>query len=131
MAEKRRLGVFAKRGAFKLEPLILTKKTETFLHKVYPLLKNFPKAEKFCMCQEIKQTIYHVIRDSMMYSRLKAQNRISHLQSIDANLQLLLILFGTARDQHYISVRKALEIQETISELGRICGGLMKSHYGK
>jgi hypothetical protein len=112
-----------------MEPSILQKKAEIFLAEIYPLLKSFPVSEKFCLCQEIKQATYRAIRNTMMYSSIKAPSRINYLRAVDADLKLLLILFGIARDQKYITKKKALELQENISELGRICGGLMKAFY--
>jgi four helix bundle protein len=112
-----------------MEPSVLQKKTEVFLNKIYPLLKNFPVAEKFCLCQEIKQACYRAIKNTMIYSSLKTQEKVSYLRMVDADLKLLLVLFGIARDQKYITKKKALELQENISELGRITGGLMKSVY--
>ena len=112
-----------------MEPFMLQKKAEIFLGKIYPLLKNFPVSEKFCLCQEIKQATYRAIRNAMMYSSIRAQSRINYLRAVDADLKLLLVLFGIARDQKYITKKKALELQENISELGRICGGLMKAYY--
>lgn len=34
--------------------LIVYRKTEELLYKVYPRLVNFPKSEKFSLCQDIK-----------------------------------------------------------------------------
>lgn len=110
---------------------MLQKKAEIFLDTIYPLLRNFPQSEKFCLCQEIKQACYRVIRNTMMYSALKTDDRIHYLREVDADLKLLLIHFGMARNQKYITQKKAYELQEKISELGRICGGLIKAHYSK
>lgn len=90
---------------------------------VYPLLKHFPRSEKYCLCQEIKQALYAVIQKSMLYATLK---KSLLLNEIDAELKLLLVLFGIARTQKYITEKKAYELQNKISELGRITGGLMK-----
>lgn len=55
-----------------MEPLILHKKTEVLLNKeVYPLLMKFPRAEKFALCQEIKQAFYRILRNTMMANTLK------------------------------------------------------------
>lgn len=35
--------------------LLVSRKSEALLNKVYPVLKNFPKSEKFSLCAEIKQ----------------------------------------------------------------------------
>ncbi|MEF2965681.1 diversity-generating retroelement protein Avd [Paenibacillus sp. M1] len=111
-----------------MQPLVLQKKAEVFLNSIYPLLRNFPKAEKYSLCQELKQACYRIIRNSMTYNSLKADGKIQYLHQVDADLKLLLVLFGIARGQKYITERKALELQEKISELGKITGGLIKSH---
>lgn len=110
-----------------MQPLALEKKAEVLFNKtVYPMLKNFPKAEKYCLCQEVKQAFYRVLRNVMMYSCLR-EGRLQYLKLVDADLKLLLVLFGVAREQKYITEKKALELQTKISELGRMTGGLMKS----
>lgn len=93
--------------------------------EVYPLLQKFPKAEKFALCQEIKQSFYRLIRNTMLANNVKSK-RVEYLQQVDAELKLLLVLFSISREQKYITEKKALQLQERISELGRITGGLMK-----
>lgn len=110
-----------------MQPLALEKKTEDLLNDiVYPLLKNFPKAEKYCLCQEIKQAFYRIIRNAMIYTSLR-EGRLQYLRQIDADLKLLLVLFGVARAQKYITEKKVYELQNKISELGRMTGGLIKN----
>ena len=110
-----------------MEPLILQKKTEELLNKeVYPILKKYPKSEKFALCQEIKQAFYRTLRNTMLANNIK-RGRIHYLQQVDADLKLLLVLFSISREQKYITERKCLQLQDKISELGRITGGLMKA----
>ncbi len=111
-----------------MEQLILQKKTEVLLNKeVYPLLMKFPKSEKFALCQEIKQAFYRVLKNTIMANNVK--NKRDYFYSlIDADLKLLLVLFSIARDQKYITEKKSLQLQERISELGRILGGLIKAN---
>ena len=44
----------------------------------------------------------------------------------DAEKTLLLVLFGVARTQKYITEKKVHELQTKLNELGRIIGGLQK-----
>ena len=112
-----------------MQPLILQKKAEIFLNNtLYPLLKNFPKAEKFSLSQELKQACYRAIKNIMVYNSMKGDKKIQYLHLVDGDLKLLLVLVGVARSQKYITEKKALELQEKISELGRITGGMIKSH---
>lgn len=110
-----------------MEPLLLQKKAEVLLNKdVYPILINFPKAEKFCICQEIRQAFYRIIRNTILFNNIK-RDKLYYLKQIDADLKLLLVLFSISREQKYLTEKKSLYLQEKISELGRITGGLIKS----
>lgn len=110
-----------------MEPLLLQKKAEVLLNKdVYPILINFPKAEKFCICQEIRQAFYRIIRNTILSNNIK-RDKLYYLKQIDADLKLLLVLFSISREQKYLTEKKSLYLQEKISELGRITGGLIKS----
>lgn len=103
------------------------KKADIFLEKdVYPLLKNFPQAEKFSLSQEIKQSCYKLIRAAVMANNVP-KRRLEWLEVADAEKSLLLVLFGVARAQKYITQKKLLELQGKLNELGRIIGGLQKS----
>lgn len=108
---------------------ILQKKAEVFLEKIYPLLKNFPASEKFCLCQEIKQANYRLIRNTVMFTNIRTAKRMEYLQEADAEKTLLLTLFGVARNQKYITKGKALELQTDLAEIGRIIGGLQQAYY--
>ena len=110
------------------EPSTLQKKAEIFLEKdVCPLLKNFPQAEKFSLSQEIKQSCYKLIWATVMANNLKVvKKRLEWLDEADAEKTLLLVLFGVARTQKYITQKKLLELQGKLNELGRIIGGLQK-----
>ena len=48
------------------------------------------------------------------------------LDEADAEKTLLLVLFGVARTQKYITEKKVHELQTKLNELGRIIGGLQK-----
>ena len=99
-----------------MEPSILQKKAEILLERdVYPLLKNFPQAEKFSLSQEIKQSCFRLIRAAVMANNLTVVKK-----------RLLLVLFGVARTQKYITEKKVHELQTKLNELGRIIGGLQK-----
>lgn len=110
-----------------MKPLILQQKTESFLNSIYPVLKKFPMAEKFCLCQEIKQSCYGILRHIMCVGSRRKDSR-DKLNVIDDELKLLLVLFKVAKGQRYITEKKLHELQTKIIELGRITGGLMKRY---
>lgn len=108
--------------------LKLQKKTEILLNTiVYPMPKHFPQAEKFALCQEIKQAHYRILRNCALYKTAMQKEKMLYLRRIDAEIQYLKVLFNVARDQKYITEKKAWYLQSCLAELGRICGGLMRS----
>lgn len=111
-----------------MEASVLQKKAEVFLDRdVYPLLKHFPQAEKFSLNQEIKQSCFRLIRAAVMANNLVVvRKRLEWLNEADAEKTLLLVLFGVARSQKYITEKKAHELQEKLHEVGRIIGGMQK-----
>lgn len=112
-------------------PLLLQKKAEVFLtDELYPCLQKFPKAERFSLCQEIKQTMIRIIANAIR-SNVKARGaaRIALYEDIDADLKIMLVLTGISRSQKYITENKAMQWQDKIAELGRILGGLIKVAY--
>lgn len=111
-----------------MEPLILQKKAEVMLNTIiYPMLVLFPKAEKFALCQEIKQCCYRIIRLSIQYSTALQRDKLYYLKQVDTDLKYLLVLVSVSREQKYITEKKSFQLQNSIAELGRICGGLMKN----
>jgi hypothetical protein len=110
-------------------PLLLQKKAEVFLTaEIYPCLQKFPKAERFALCQEIKQTMSRVIMNAIR-SNVKARGeaRLALYDDIDADLKYMLVLTGISRSQKYVTENKALQWQSQVAELGRILGGLIKA----
>lgn len=106
--------------------LIIYKKAEGLLDFVYPVLKNFPNAEKFALSQEIKQAFYALLRNIMLANNIRNKRRM-YQEEVDAYLKLLLVLFTVAKKQKYITQKKNLQIQQRLTEIGKILGGWMKS----
>ena len=82
-----------------MEPSILQKKAEILLERdVYPLLKNFPQAEKFSLSQEIKQSCFRLIRAAVMANNLTVvKKRLEWLDEADAIREgATLVRVGTA-----------------------------------
>lgn len=106
--------------------LIIYKKTESLLDLVYPLLINFPNAEKFALSQEIKQAFYALLRNILLANNIRHKRR-AYQEEVDAYLKLLLVLFNVAKKQKCITQKKNVQIQTQLTEIGRILGGWMKT----
>ncbi len=100
--------------------LILEEKIEHLLNKeIYPLLKKFPKAEKFSLCQEMKQAFYGLLKSIMMANNIKAKRRI-YQEEADAYQKLILVLVSVSYEQKYITLKKKHHLQKFLFEIGGI-----------
>ena len=106
--------------------LIIYKKAEDLLDFVYPVLINFPNAEKFALSQEIKQAFYALLRNIMLANNIRTKRRL-YQEEVDAHLKLLLVLFTVAKKQKYITQKKNVQIQQRLTEIGKLLGGWMKA----
>ncbi|MGG1531369.1 diversity-generating retroelement protein Avd [Brevibacillus agri] len=106
--------------------LLLYKKAEVLLLDCYPVIQNFPKAEKFALCQEIKQALYRMLRNITLANNIKSRRRVLQ-EEIDAEIKLLLVLFNVALQQKYLSKGRHYQLQVKLNEIGRILGGWMRS----
>lgn len=74
-----------------------------------------------------KQSCFKLIRAAVMANNLTVvKKRLEWLDEADAEKTLLLVLFGIAKTQKYITQKKLFELQGKLNEIGRIIGGLQK-----
>ena len=90
------------------------------------MLKKFPKAEKFSLCQEMKKACYEMLRYTLLANNIRSKRR-TYQEEIDANQKLMLVLLSVACEQKYITRKKLAYFQGKLAEIGRILGGWMRS----
>ena len=78
--------------------LIVYRKTEELLYKVYPRLANFPKSEKYSICQSVKQNFFDLLKCISLANSVKSK-RLQHLQEADGHLQVLKVLMKLCRQR--------------------------------
>lgn len=108
------------------EGLLVSKKTEALLNKIYPALVNFPKAEKFALCHEIKQNFYDLIKFIEMANSVKSKRKV-YAQEADGHLQTLKVLMRLSRNRHYISQGFYREIDTKLTEINKLLSGFIRS----
>lgn len=106
--------------------LILYKKTEQLLYKIYPRLVNFPKSEKFSLCHDIKQCFYELLKYVSMANSVKTK-RLQYLQEADGHLQVLKVLIKLSKQRKYISVGFFKELDLELTEINKLLSGYIRS----
>lgn len=114
-----------------MEPLILGKKAQVMLTEViYPMLLKYDPSEKFGLCEDIKVSMYKIIREADYYSYEK-DNKLSHLNNIDMEISAIKLMFDVSVEREQITEKKKAQLNDLLDELGRICGGLKRSETGR
>lgn len=106
--------------------LIVYKKTEELLYKIYPRLINFPKSEKFSLCQSIKNSFFELLKYIALGNSVKSKRTI-YLQEADGHLQVLKVLFKLSKQRRYISVRFFEEIDLRLTEINKLLSAYIRS----
>lgn len=101
------------------DSLVLYKKTEELLYNVYPRLVNYPNAEKFSLCQYIKNNFFEMLKFLSLGNNVKSK-RTTYLQEADGHLQTLKTLFKLSRQRKYISISYHEEIDLKLTEINKL-----------
>lgn len=106
--------------------LTVYRKTEELLYKVYPRLANYPKAEKFSLCQSIKENFFELLKNISLANSVKSKRK-TYLQEADGYLQTLKVLIKLSKQRKYISVGFFREVDLELSEINKLLSGYIRS----
>jgi len=106
--------------------LIVYRKIEDLLYKVYPRLVNYPKSEKFSLCQQIKNNFFELLKYVSLGNSVKSKRK-TYLQEADGHLQVLKVLMKLSRQRKYISKGFFKEVDLELTEINKLLSGYIKS----
>lgn len=106
--------------------LIVYRKSEELLYKIYPRLSNFPKAEKFSLCESIKQNFFDLLKFISLGNSVKSK-RVTYLQEADAHLQVIKVLMKLSKNRKYIGAGFFQEIDIQLTEINKLLSGFIRS----
>ena len=106
--------------------LIVYRKAEELLYKIYPRLINYPKSEKFSLCQNIKQNFFDLLKAISLANSVKSK-RMMFLQEADGYLQVLKVLIKLSKQRKYISLGFFKEIDLELTEINKLLSGYIRS----
>ena len=82
--------------------LIVYKMAEDLLNKIYPTLPNFPKSEKFSLCQNIKNSFFELLSNLLSAHAVRSKRRI-YLEEATGKLRMIQVLILLSKNRNYIS----------------------------
>lgn len=107
------------------EDFKLLQKVQDMMVYGYPLLNQFPKAEKFSLAQDIRNCMNEIL--SLTIAEDKKHSKTATLEKLDVENTKLKIFLRVSMDLKYLS-RHHYGVWETkLVEIGKMIGGLIKS----
>ena len=108
-----------------VEEMETYKKVEELMFRTYPAIVAFPKAEKYCLSQTIKNTFFQLLTYLSLGNSVKSKRK-TYLQDADGYLQTLKVLFRLARYQKYISKEFHRQISVELTEINKMLSAWIK-----
>ena len=103
----------------------LLQKVQDMMIYGYPLMNQFPKAEKFSLAQDIRNSMNQILR--LTIAEEKKKSKLTTLEYLDVENETLKRLLCVSMELKYLS-RHHYGVWETkLVEIGKMIGGLMKS----
>lgn len=110
--------------------LKLIPKAEKYIEYMLQVIFKLPRTEKFSIGTEYKQSLYQMMKNIMMISKIEKVNMLGYLNEIDSLLNTQRIYLRIMKKNKWIDEKKFKIAMELIYEIGKILGGLIK-YYAK
>lgn len=106
------------------------KRTEELLYKFYPRLVNYPKSEKFSLCQSIKESFFDLLKCISLGNSVRSK-RVVYLQEADGHLQTLKVLIKLSKQRKYISSGFFRDVDLELTMINKLLSGYIRSAHKK
>ena len=110
--------------------LKLIPKAEKYIEYMLQVIFKLPRTEKFSIGTEYKQSLYQMMKNIMMISKIEKVNILGYLNEIDSLLNTQRIYLRIMKKNRWIDEKKFKVAMDLIYEIGKILGGLIK-YYAK
>lgn len=109
-----------------MEELKILQKTYDMIKYGNQCLLQFPRAERYALAAEIKQSMYKILR--LIIQANKQRNKRQLQIEIDTELDVLRTFIRLAADKQtaYLPLRKYEIWSKQLNEIGKMLGGWMK-----
>ena len=111
------------------EDFKLLQKVQDMMVYGYPLLNQFPKAEKFSLAQDIRSCMNQILE--LTITEDKKYTKKTTLENLDIENTKLKIYLRVAMELKYLSRHHYGVWEDKVVEIGKMIGGLLKSVNGR
>ena len=107
--------------------LIIIPKIEKYIEYMLIILLKLPRTEKFSIGNEIKISMYDMLKNILLASKIHRNKRLQFYNLVDSNIYYQRICIRIMYNNKWIDEKKYKHSNELLSEIGKILGGLIKS----
>jgi hypothetical protein len=107
--------------------LIMIPKIEKYIEYMLTVLLKLPRTEKFSIGTEIKTSMYEMLKNVLLASKLEKNKRLQIYNIVDSHIYYQRICIRILYNHKWIDEKKYKYSNELLSEIGKILGGLIKS----
>lgn len=108
--------------------LVLIPKTESYIKYMLNIIFKLPRTEKFNIGNEYKETMYKMLEDILMLTKVDIDKKLTYINRIDARLNMQRIFLRIMYENRWIDEKKFSYSMGLVDELGKILGGLLKAY---
>lgn len=107
--------------------LIIIPKIEKYIEYMIIILMKLPRTEKFSIGTEVKTSMYEMLKNILLASKIDKNKRLQIYNVVDSNIYYQRICIRIMYNQKWIDEKKYKYSNELLAEIGKILGGLIKS----
>ena len=111
------------------EDFKVLQKVQDLMKYSYPILLQFPKAERFSFAQDIRHCMNTLLE--LTITEEKRYIKKTTIENMDIENEKLKIYIRVAYELRYIDKHRYAVWEEKAVEIGKMIGGLLKSVNGK
>lgn len=107
--------------------LIIIPKIEKYIEYMLTILLKLPRTEKFSIGTEIKTSMYEMLKNILLASKIDKNKRLQIYNIIDSHIYYQRICIRIMYNNKWIDMKKYKYSNELLAEIGKILGGLIKA----
>lgn len=121
--------LFLKGGYMEMEKnkdnrLVIIVKIEKYIEYMLTILFKLPRTEKFSIGTEVKTSMYEMLKNILLASKIDKSKRLQIYNIVDSNIYYQRICIRIMYNQKWIDEKKYKCSNELLAEIGKILGGL-------
>lgn len=111
------------------EDFKILQKIQDLMVYSYPILQQFPKAERFSFAQDVRHCLDRLLE--LAITEQKKYTKRTTLEYLDIENEKLKLYIRIAFNLHYIDKHRYGVWESKVVEIGKMIGGLVKSVNGR